>query len=59
MFNKIRPRRIMFKDIDVWYSEFEEEVKNVIKCYKNAYKADSNNFKYQQFFKVPILIEDT
>ena len=52
--NSLRPRRIMFKDIDkCWYSEFEEEVKNVIQSYKNAYKADSNNFKYQQFFKVP------
>ena len=44
----------MFKDLGkCWYSEFEEEVNSVIQSYKNAYKVESNNFKYQQFFKVP------
>lgn len=52
--NSLFPRRIMFKDLGkCWYSEFEEEVNSVIQSYKNAYKVESNNFKYQQFFKVP------
>ena len=46
----------VFPDLQQFYlriSNYVSSSKAGIQSYKNAYKVESNNFKYQQFFKVP------
>lgn len=45
-----------FPDLQQFFiriSNYLSSSKAVLQSYKNAYKVDSSNFKYQQFFKVP------
>ena len=51
--NSLRPRRNMLNDIEkCWYNDFENEVKIVIAAYEKTYGFSSENYIYEQYFKI-------